>query len=252
MAEPTDRVANISVTTRSWLAYTLVGLSTVGIVAISGILLWFAKSPYRAGRLVFAGVLPLLGSWVGTVLAFYFSRESIEAATSSAERLTNINRDRNLKNIPVTKYMIPLDKIDAIRVDAGDERTVKLIDITGSNNTRSPIFDTENKIRYMIHRSLADRFIASLVVSGKADQSAVKNLTLADMVSDQEIAKIMTTSFVTVKSEDTLASAKEAMEITPSCQDVFVTKDGTKASVVLGWITNVEIGKAGNPRELSF
>jgi hypothetical protein len=43
---------------------------------------------------------------------------------------------------------------------------------------------------------------------------------------------------VTVKEDATLADAKDAMDHAQDCQDVFVTKAGTKDEEVLGWITN--------------
>lgn len=39
----------------------------------------------------------------------------------------------------------------------------------------------------------------------------------------------------------TLAEAKQKMEETKNCQDVFVTDNGDKNGHVRGWLTNVEI-----------
>ena len=36
---------------------------------------------YEATQYVFNAIIPLIASWVGTVLAFFFGRESFEATT---------------------------------------------------------------------------------------------------------------------------------------------------------------------------
>jgi hypothetical protein len=36
-------------------------------------------------RLVFAAVVPLIGTWVGTLLAYNFSRENFEAASQATK-----------------------------------------------------------------------------------------------------------------------------------------------------------------------
>jgi hypothetical protein len=72
--------------TRQLLAITIVSLSVVVIVVASGLAIGFAPSGAErteATRLVFTSVLPLLGTWVGTVLAFYFARENLRTATES-------------------------------------------------------------------------------------------------------------------------------------------------------------------------
>src|SRR3954451_14190864 len=90
--------------TRRWLAQGIVGVSVIGIVVISAVAILAAGSGNRAemSRLVFSSVLPLLGTWVGTVLAFYFARENLQAATDSTLALSG-GRTETL----VTKVMIP-------------------------------------------------------------------------------------------------------------------------------------------------
>jgi len=51
----------------------------------------------EVSRRVMDSTLPLYGTWVGTILAFYFSRESFDAASQSAERIQIITRDQPLR-----------------------------------------------------------------------------------------------------------------------------------------------------------
>jgi hypothetical protein len=53
-----------------------------------------------------------------------------------------------------------------------------------------------------------------------------------------------TSTIAYVARDRTLADAKSAMEAIPGCQDVVVTAGGAKAEPILGWISNVDIGRA--------
>src|SRR5262245_33908665 len=88
--------------TRKWLAVGIVGASIAVIGAISTVAIVLSNDRAGTSRLVFAAVLPLLGTWVGTVLAFYFARENLEAATETARVLSGIGT-----GTPVTRVMIP-------------------------------------------------------------------------------------------------------------------------------------------------
>src|SRR5829696_2303043 len=80
---------------RRWLAAGIVGASILGIVVVSIVAISTAgKTRAETSRLVFSSVLPLPGTWVGTVLAFYFARENLAAATESTLRLAGIETDR--------------------------------------------------------------------------------------------------------------------------------------------------------------
>ena len=75
---------NADTSTRKWLAVGIVGASIIGIVAISAIAIALAGGARaETARLVFSSVLPLLGTWVGTVLAFYFALESACSSTTN-------------------------------------------------------------------------------------------------------------------------------------------------------------------------
>src|SRR5438093_971982 len=72
---------------RGSIALVVVGLSIAAIAVAAGLAITFATTRSRPGitRLVFTSVLPLFGTWVGTVLAFYFARENLQSATESVQ-----------------------------------------------------------------------------------------------------------------------------------------------------------------------
>src|SRR5664279_4083891 len=122
---PPARTSGADAATRKRLAMSVVAISAVGIIAISGLTIGFAGSSNRAdtSKLVFTAVLPLFGTWVGTVLAFYFAQGNLEAATNSTLALAGSRETAT----PVTKVMIP--ESDFATYDAGpadDFNAIKL------------------------------------------------------------------------------------------------------------------------------
>src|SRR4029453_16222492 len=101
-------------------------LSVVGIAGAAVFAIIYASDDERdeTTRLVFTAMLPLFGTWVGTVLAFYFARENLQAATKSNPAST----ESSLRLIhgftpetPVQEAMIPLASIDSHKLPAGDD-----------------------------------------------------------------------------------------------------------------------------------
>ncbi|SEB77086.1 hypothetical protein [Rhodococcus koreensis] len=90
---------------RDQLAFWIILPSFAGILAISVLMVIYAAPDNReeVARLVFSAVLPLFGTWVGTVLAFYFARDNFEAASESTLRLTGLLN----RSSAVAELMIP-------------------------------------------------------------------------------------------------------------------------------------------------
>lgn len=74
------------------MAKWILDLRASGIVAVSlAAILWETDtSRPEMARLVFNSILPLFGTWVGTVLAFYYVRDDLDAATASTERVMGL------------------------------------------------------------------------------------------------------------------------------------------------------------------
>ena len=54
-------------------------------------------------------------------------------------------------------------------------------------------------------------------------------------------------NIVYVSEQASVGDAKRAMELQKGCQDLIVTKTGTKTEPMLGWTTNVDIGRLSKP-----
>jgi hypothetical protein len=61
------------------------------------------------------------------------------------------------------------------------------------------------------------------------------------MLGEGPLKTQLENSFATVNENSTLAEAKAAMDALNFCQDVFVTKAGTKNEPVIGWTINSTI-----------
>ncbi|MDR4485337.1 MAG: hypothetical protein R3B95_19420 [Nitrospirales bacterium] len=237
---------------RFLLAIGVLGFSLIGVFLLSCVVLVSDQSQNKldTAKTVLAAILPLLGTWVGTVLAYYFSKENFESANQNVREMVKLTSMEKLQSIRVKDAMIPLKDIDVFRVtkqDPMDKALLmdKLIEFANKNKrNRIPIVDENDLPLYVIHRSLIDRFIVDKHSAG-ISQMDMKKLTLKDLVetSSENIQNIIKVSFGTIQENDTLADAKREMERENYRLDVFVTKDGTAKSSVVGWLTNLIISE---------
>lgn len=215
------------------LARNITGYSIIGIAVVAGLAIGFAKDPSQASQMVFTSVVPLLASWVGTVLAYYYSSESMDAATRSVKELMPV--DEKLKAIPVTKVMIKLAEIATFKYDD----TQKVQDILkklkdSGKGERLPFLDDKKRPIYMLHKSAID----SALVEASTDIK-IAEVTLQQLFDKVPNLKILAMgSFGTLGQDATLETARSEMMRINGCQDMFITESGTKGSPVVGWITN--------------
>ncbi len=86
----TENVRDTDVKTRRQLAISLVvvGSSVVGVLGLGILVATAIKGDHKefsqAAQLVLTSILPLVGTWIVTVLAFYFAKENLEPALSQA------------------------------------------------------------------------------------------------------------------------------------------------------------------------
>jgi hypothetical protein len=217
--------------------------SILGVLFLAIVVIAINYTDKNTTVMVFTTVLPLFGAWVGTILAFYFGKENFEAATRSVTAIArSVGLMEKLKAIPVKDKMIPKAQMLFGTLPADQINLLKVLDklTQEKKGVRYPILNDQGHPVYIIHRSAIDGYLV-----GKARQDPppkLDTLTLQNLLDDDaDLKKLFETSFETVREDATLAEAKSAMDRTPKCQDVFVTKGGTKNEPVLGWITNAII-----------
>lgn len=232
------------------IAKWVLGISGAAIFMISLVSLWAA---FRTGgaqfaqtsQLVFNSLLPLLGTWVGTVLAYYFSRKNFESASQSVERMVTLTTEQKLGQMSVEKEMIRLPQITLHQISAGkspkDSLLKDLLSKIGGKITRIPIVDANGVALYIVHQSGLYKFLAEQALAGKTP-AEIEKLTLQDLVNDAEL-KNWVANIAYVSEQASVADAKSKMERQTGCQDLIVTKTGSKDEPMLGWMTNVDIGR---------
>jgi hypothetical protein len=203
---------------------------------------------FDVAKYVLGVLLPVVGAWVGTVLAFYFGQVNFEAASRSAANLVRQLSPREklqaetaanamMKINDVTTFKIPPDKTEA-------DITIKELIDQGFEKDKShprqrlPILDTEGRGKYVLHRSTIDAFVAPKKHPPDVDETT---LSLKDLLEDPKVKDYIVNSFLPLAPNATLADAKDLLDKNPQCLDILVTQDGTKNGTVVGWITNVMV-----------
>jgi len=219
------------------------GILGIALVALGGAALSGAEQFKDTSQLVFNSLLPLLGTWVGTVLAYYFSRKNFESASQSVERMVTLTTEQKLGQLLVQKEMLRPGEISVFQIPAGKSpKDILLKDLRiklGDKITRIPVVDSDGVVLYIVHQSGLFKFIAEKALAGAAD---IEKLTLQGMVDDAEL-KNWVTNIVYIPESASVADAKAKMDQQKGCQDLIVTKTGGKTEPMLGWMTNVDIGR---------
>ncbi len=231
---------------KSVITYGLVATALLGVVAMLVAILGDVKdgqTRFNYVKDILAILLPLIGTWVGTILAFYFSRENFNsAAQQTAALVRQLGPDQRLQSIPVTDVMIDMGAATTLTLVLAaptDAKAKKLkadvIDglFDAKSRNRLPIVDGQGRVQYVVHRSYVDKFLIAKVAGGVA----LADVTLDDLLSDATLKPIFE-SFAVVGKEAHLFAVKQAMDGNPNCADAFVTEDGTKGAKAIGWITN--------------
>jgi hypothetical protein len=227
-----------SIDARTVLAFLVTIVSIAGVIWLSIVIIQTADATITdRAQTVFNAVLPLLGTWVGTILAFYFAKDNFEAASRSTERLVRMTPQDQLQSTPVMAAMVSKN-----RMFFKDDPAAKLVDVlaelTDKEMKRLPVLDTAGLVASLVYREGLIDYLYR--VKGGSTEEERKNLTLQNLLSD---SPDLQRPFAVIGEGENLAKAKEAMEKIPNCRDVFVTKSGNRSDVVVGLLTDVDIAK---------
>ena len=225
---------------RARLAITIVSLSLLGITLASTVALWFASPQDKPemARLIFAAVLPLLGTWVGTVLAFYFARENLQAATDNATQLFQ----RLQPQTPVRDVMVLRERMSSYNLATGEvASTVPLVQLynrmTAAGVARIPILKDSGAVLYVVHKATIDSFAASV---GTPQDPTTLTETMSDLLANVDLRNLVE-AIEFVGPNAVVQEARKAMGSKVGCNDVFVTTSGKPSDPVIGWLTNTDL-----------
>lgn len=234
------------------LAVFIIGPSLIILVVISAFMLRYTDIKAET---IFTALIGLIGTWVGTILAFYYSKDNFDAASKGTQQLIDkvTSSQEKLKSLIARKVMLVKNSFhDYDLADGTDNVSLEEIRKAFGEFNRLPVFE-KGLPKYVIHKSLLNEFIADFysgaydndpsIVTDSGDREGDKaKLTLTNFLGVKSIS-VKAEGFVTAKIDDNLEEIKERMESikTTKCSDAFITADGTSMSKVSGWITNVII-----------
>jgi hypothetical protein len=246
---PAGTDATGQVVVRDRIAPIILGIGSVAILAITiAILVAFTylatRGPNGNQDLLdkidtiymglFTAVLPVFATWVGTVIAFYYTNDAFrQAAASTRETLSGTKTT----GPGVMSIMIPYDKIVGMKPPTREAaNAIKLADIKAGFNTsttRMIVFEAETKNPiYIIRSSLIDEPLAANANATIADYRKLGNRG-SDSVG-----------FGFVPEAASVEDARQIMR-TMNYKDIFVSALGQKTEAILGWVTDDVLLKGG-------
>ncbi|MDW9681841.1 hypothetical protein [Sinorhizobium meliloti] len=259
---PVSPAENQAADFRARLGMRLVLWSTTALVILAAIVVIGAflsdekGEVLRTSQLLLSSLLPLFATWVGTVLAFYYTKENYQTATQGTldivrtvgQRLASTQvQDVMMSRGAIISQTVPAGGLDATPLSEIEQKFAS-IGSNGSRISRLHLFDQNDRSIAILHRSVwSEMLVAGLKNKPPID---VANGTLGELTKlpypsavggtfEEFITK--TVAFVAINR--TLAEAKSQMEAKPGCQDVIVTQTGSASEPVRGWISNIDIGR---------
>lgn len=233
------------------LASSIIGAVGLAIMVII-MSMYLRQKQIETAYYVFGSIIPLLGTWVGTILAYYFSEKNFQSASRSVQEMARqLTPTERLMSIPAKAKMTPKSEITLLNITSSKPLDkIMLIDdlvktFKDQSRNRLPILDENDHPKYIIHRSMIDKYLSKKAIEDKLPVDQLEALSLQDLLNeDAELKQMFETSFVTIKEDATLADAKFEMESVRDCLDVFVTNTGTKNEPIIGWLTNIKIAES--------
>ena len=212
-----------------------------------------AQTLAASAQLLLSSLLPLFGTWVGTVLAFYYSKESFKSASRGTLDLVRSIGQR-LSSTRVTEVMMPASEMITLDVPAVGLAAVSVNDVdakfnqTGKNGqriSRLPLVGPDKICLGLLHRGVWAEMLATAPQGFDRTVGQLGALIghAYPLRQGQTYEQAIRNSVAYVSTKATVAEAKAAMEQKPGCQDVIVTANGGASEALLGWVSNIDIGR---------
>jgi CBS domain-containing protein len=218
---------------RELLGLIVILVSVIALVAVGYKIVSTGKTT-EDYQFVYSSLLPLVGTWVGVVLAFYFGKENYEAASKHYENIIEKLTPEILDDIHVYQIMIARKTMIAKKWNDIENKTVKeVIDfLIEVDKSRLPVVDANGKIKYIIHSSL-------LSMPTKDITNQIQPANPSEKMSDFVKRYLgVIDQIVLVKEDEILENVRKTISSKPNCEDVFI-EDAN--GILVGWLTNTLI-----------
>lgn len=229
-------------------AKNIIALTITGIAAFVTIYVT-TKSIYndKINDLITKSIIPLIGTWMGAIIAYYFAKENFDAAANQYNKVIDkLTPEKKLKSIKVIQAMIPYNRIVWSDLNEFKDKKIisEIIDNPLYKGFNRFLFFENKECKYIIHRSTFDRFITQQLVNN--DTNSIQELKLSNLLnsSDDYIKEYLKNGIKFLSDDSNLFDAKTLIDNNKYCSDVIITQNGKPNEEVLGWITEVEISKS--------
>ncbi|GGA02728.1 hypothetical protein GCM10011497_36740 [Elstera cyanobacteriorum] len=253
MAEPDSPQFKLAITVMSIAA----GLMTVLVTG----LLWAAARSGNpndfldTGKLLLTAILPVVSAWVGTILAFFYSKENYLAASQGTLDAVKAVSAR-LASRKLRDVMMPKASVIAVTLGpSGVLGDLMCAQVVAGFETLTPQQQRINRLLFLradgscaavLHRSIWNEMLAQ-VYQAPGKSIDLKADPLSALIDQSQPggtgpwSAFLSRTLAFVGEAGSLADAKAAMAAVPNCQDVIVTRSGIPTEPMLGWISNVDI-----------
>lgn len=241
---------------RERIALGVLVTSIAAVLIISGIVVW-RHNDKETSQSVMSATLPLYGTWVGTILAFYFSRNAFESASTASSRNAEIFNqfNKSLVSAPPspdnTLAKISLKSLANGLIFSQNDLAKPLQevvnDMVSKERYKTIVVDAEKKYVDLISRINASAFLTQ--PGSPSTQPPTVNApstppSMKDYLDWRRKQGVKAQPIVVFLPETaTLADADTQLKATPGCRDIIVTSDGNRTSPVVVYVTDTDINE---------
>lgn len=226
--------------TRARLAPLVIGIGTAGILvtAVAVIIMLAIKQAEANTYLgIFSTVVPVFATWVGAVIAFFFTNESFREAA----RASNALRGDPSEAEPVTAphRMIPFDKITGIILPESPTGTPRdalaLADAIALGTIRALYSNTVTRVIVFDRARFPLLIVRQKLAAGLADEKTVADYRAKDSHAADAV------NFRFIPENATVGQARQVLK-TYGTVDLFITPTGRPDEPISGWLTDTQLG----------
>lgn len=201
---------------------SIVLICSFALLTILAIVILYTHRDKNTYLMVFNSLLPLIGAWVGTVLAFYFGKDNFEAASNQYKDLITQLTPELLDDVLVNQIMI--DKATMVWKDYDTIINTDIKELSKFlgeiQKSRLPIL-IGDKVKYIIHKSTFDQAIAK-------NPNPENPILFSSFTENNKMIE----KFETVFSNTKLEAVLKILNAKADVQDVFVSEN----EKVIGWL----------------
>lgn len=186
-------------------------------------------------------VLPVLGTWVGTVLAFYFARENLQAAQSAF-----VSGSSQPKRT-AAQAMTEISLILTFNSETALKQPISAIEDEIKNHRleRGVFLNEKGHVEFILHENTITRFVSHY--SGQEQSLKDRSANLSELLKQEDktggtIDNLVRT-FDAVSREDSLEICRALFKSRPLLKNLVVTESGARTDKALGLITPDILGE---------